>query len=111
MARRRQEKCEKEPLRIPQLACVLGVIAQILSAGDFSPRHCDLHRIFANPTESQRTEITQFFFGQTLRRSRRACAPSDRLEGWQLSVYRNALRRPALAPPVVLGGAERLALA
>ncbi|WP_210213274.1 hypothetical protein, partial [Sinorhizobium meliloti] len=34
----------------------------------FSPGHRDLHRIFANPTESQLAEITQFFLRQPLRR-------------------------------------------
>ncbi|WP_210214545.1 hypothetical protein, partial [Sinorhizobium meliloti] len=33
----------------------------------FSPGHRDLHRIFANPTESQLAEITQFFLRQPLR--------------------------------------------
>ncbi|RVJ62850.1 hypothetical protein, partial [Sinorhizobium meliloti] len=32
----------------------------------FSPGHRDLHRIFANPTESQLAEITQFFLRQPL---------------------------------------------
>ncbi|WP_210213699.1 hypothetical protein, partial [Sinorhizobium meliloti] len=32
-----------------------------------SPGHRDLHRIFANPTESQLAEITQFFLRQPLR--------------------------------------------
>jgi hypothetical protein len=43
------------------------MIAPILLPGDFSPDHCGLHRIFANPTESQRAEITSLFFGQALR--------------------------------------------
>ncbi|WP_210213974.1 hypothetical protein, partial [Sinorhizobium meliloti] len=34
----------------------------------FSPGHRDLHRIFANPTESQLAEITQFFLRQPLSR-------------------------------------------
>ncbi|WP_234836939.1 Lrp/AsnC ligand binding domain-containing protein, partial [Sinorhizobium meliloti] len=36
----------------------------------FSPGHRDLHRIFANPTESQLAEITQFFLRQPLRKAR-----------------------------------------
>ncbi|WP_246724267.1 sulfite exporter TauE/SafE family protein, partial [Rhizobium leguminosarum] len=32
----------------------------------FSPGHRALHRIFANPKESQLAEITQFFLGQPL---------------------------------------------
>jgi hypothetical protein len=42
----------------------------ILGASDFGPRHRALPRIFANPKESQPTEITHSFFGQALRMRR-----------------------------------------
>ncbi|WP_210212839.1 hypothetical protein, partial [Sinorhizobium meliloti] len=41
----------------------------------FSPGHRDLHRIFANPTESQLAEITQFFLRQPLRKIEASPAP------------------------------------
>ena len=55
------------PLRIGHIACVTQSTALILSTSDFGPRHGVLPRIFANPKESQLTEITHCFFGQALR--------------------------------------------
>src|SRR6202034_2205523 len=89
--------------------CIAAATTPILLTGGFSPNHCDLHRIFANPTESQRAEITPPIFGQALR-----CGPKARLEGCSRGAEAIALRgsarslssgRPLRAGPV---GAERL---
>ena len=63
---RRHLPGDQRPLRISQIACVAQPIALILNASDFGPRHRALPRIFANPKESQPTEITHCFFGQAL---------------------------------------------
>jgi hypothetical protein len=55
------------PFRICQIACVTQSTALILDTSDFGPWHGALPRIFANPKESQPTEITHCFFGQALR--------------------------------------------
>ncbi|WP_210213299.1 hypothetical protein, partial [Sinorhizobium meliloti] len=47
----------------------------------FSPGHRDLHRIFANPTESQLAEITQFFLRQPLRAQRPTLSANRSLLG------------------------------
>src|ERR1700752_3070229 len=73
---RRHLPGDHRPLRIGQIACVAQPIALILDASDFGPRHRALPRIFANPKESQPTEITHSFFGRGLRRG-----PAPRLEG------------------------------
>ena len=41
----RQEKREQKPFRIRHVACIAQMLAPILLAGDFGPRHCVLHRI------------------------------------------------------------------
>jgi hypothetical protein len=38
----------------------------MLSAGDISPGHRGLHRIFDNPTESHPTDITQQLLNRAL---------------------------------------------
>lgn len=58
---RRHLPGDHRPLRIGQIACVAQPIALILDASDFGPRHRALPRIFANPKESQPTEITHSF--------------------------------------------------
>ena len=40
-------------------ASIAGKCVVMLIAGDISPRHCGLLRIFINPTESQTADITQ----------------------------------------------------
>jgi hypothetical protein len=55
------------PLRVGHVACIAEAFPQILSTSDFGPWHGALPRIFANPKESQPTEITHSFFGQALR--------------------------------------------
>jgi hypothetical protein len=66
-ARRGQHGLQQCPLRIAQITCIPPLRRLILPAGDISPGHRDLLRIFANPIESQPADITQLFFGQALR--------------------------------------------
>ncbi|WP_210213557.1 hypothetical protein, partial [Sinorhizobium meliloti] len=56
----------------------------------FSPGHRDLHRIFANPTESQLAEITQFFLRQPLRWAAWCRLPLD-----MMNVIGRVIRRKA----------------
>jgi Transposase domain (DUF772) len=70
----RQKKRQQKPFRIRRITCIAAATTPILLTGGFSPYHCDLHRIFANPTESQRAEITPPIFGQALRFRRRVVA-------------------------------------
>src|ERR1044072_3348858 len=59
----RQQTSDQRPLRIGEVACIAQAIASIVRASGFGPWHRALHRIFANPTESQPAEITHSFFG------------------------------------------------
>ncbi|WP_210213085.1 hypothetical protein, partial [Sinorhizobium meliloti] len=54
------------PFAIRDIACISARPPDIIAPGGFSPGHRDLHQIFANPTESQLAEITQFFLRQPL---------------------------------------------
>ncbi|WP_210213269.1 hypothetical protein, partial [Sinorhizobium meliloti] len=59
----------------------------------FSPGHRDLHRIFANPTESQLAGITQFFLRQPL--------------SYEWSIFDDLRRAAMVVPaPVLLGPKE-----
>ena len=64
--RSRQQRGYQRPFLVAQVTCVASAPTGIVATGDISPRHRALHRIFANPTESQPTDITQFFLGQAL---------------------------------------------
>src|SRR6202034_4517346 len=75
---RRQKKRQQKPFRIPRITCIAAATTPILLTGGFSPNHCDLHRIFANPTESQRAEITPPIFGQALRCERKRASKDER---------------------------------
>src|ERR1700686_4778996 len=59
---RRQKRLHHKPLRIRRIAFIPQALASIMSTSDFSPGHRALPRIFANPKESQPTEITQLLF-------------------------------------------------
>lgn len=65
--RSRQQGRDQRPFPVAQVTCVARGLAGLVAPGDISPRHRALHRIFANPTESQPTDITQLFLGQALR--------------------------------------------
>ncbi len=43
--RQRKQRCNHCPLLIRHVACIAQALALILNPGDFSPRHCVLHRI------------------------------------------------------------------
>src|SRR6266852_2114120 len=73
--RGRQERRNLRPLPRPGVACIAQLVTPILLPSDFSP-HVVPPSLSANNTESQLTELTQFIFGQPLRRPR-----SGRLEG------------------------------
>ena len=64
--RRRQMWRDQGPLPIGQIACVALTLALVLLAGRFSPNLVP-PVIVATTTESQVTETTQLFLGQTLR--------------------------------------------
>ena len=62
----RHEGLDQFPFPIGQVACVAQPFALILRASDFGP-HVVSPVIASTTTESQPTEITQFFLGRTLR--------------------------------------------
>jgi hypothetical protein len=49
----------------------------MMHPGDISPGHLDLHRIFANPIESQPADITHFFSVQALSIFKRLNGPQE----------------------------------
>ncbi|MGK9265055.1 hypothetical protein KXS15_29675, partial [Sinorhizobium meliloti] len=49
-----------------KITCISLRPSRILPPGEISPSHRGLHRILANPTESQLTDFTQLFSGQPL---------------------------------------------
>src|SRR6266581_1021559 len=72
--RGRQQRRNLRPLPRPRVACIAQLVTPILLPSDFSP-HVVPPSLSANKTESHITEITQFIFGQPLRRRE---APSRR---------------------------------
>ena len=65
-ARGLKQALHHQPLRIRRIAFISQALASIMSTSDFSPGHCALPRIFANPKEPQTAEITQLFFSLAL---------------------------------------------
>jgi len=63
---RRDKWLDNAPLGVSQIAWIADEFAAMFSAGDISPRHRGLHRIFINPTESHPTEITQQLLNRAL---------------------------------------------
>ena len=57
------------PFGIRQIACIALPITAITGASDLGPRQVVLLRSFVTTMESQLTEITQLFSGQSLRMS------------------------------------------
>jgi len=58
----RHQRLQQRPFAIRQIACLAKPRPHILAASDFGSGHRELPRIFANPMESQPTEITQLLF-------------------------------------------------
>src|ERR1044072_5114041 len=93
----RQQTSDQRPLRIGEVACIAQAIASIVRASGFGPWHRALHRIFANPTESQPAEITHCFFGffgQALRSPPKAGVSKD---GSRLGDFGHGSRRAAIS--------------
>lgn len=57
----RHERLDQRPFGIGEITCITQSVSPILSASGVGPRHRELHRIVANPRESQRLEATQPF--------------------------------------------------
>lgn len=58
----RHQRLQQRPFTVLQLVCLAQPRPHILAASDFGSGHRELPRIFANPMESQPTEITQLLF-------------------------------------------------
>src|SRR5690606_17471241 len=69
----RQQRLQPFPFAIRHIARKPAAQTPILIPSGLAPGHRDLLRIFANPMESQPSQITHLFFGQALR-MREGCA-------------------------------------
>src|SRR5258707_11768843 len=100
----RQERRNLRPLPSPRVACIAQLVTPILLPSDFSP-HLVSPSLSANNTESQLTEITQFIFGQPLRRPQ-----SGRLEGPRCRCSRSLCRAVGAPAETMLSGAMMLTI-